>query len=124
VIVGINKLVKPHLTVVDGIVALGKNPIKMGLVLASEDQLAIDVIAARVMRYNPQRIRHMTLARKEGVGFSENIKVEGVGDLSNFSRIFPKENYFIFTLLWRLELAALGAYLRLTRDTRPPVLDS
>jgi len=123
VIVGINKLVKPHLTVVDGVVALGKNPIRMGLVLASEDQLAVDVIAARVMGYNPQRIRHMTLARKEGIGFSDNIKIEGVKDLTTFSKTFPKENYFIFNLLWDLKLAALGAYLKLTKDTRPPVLD-
>ncbi len=123
VIVGINKLIKPHLTVVDGVVALGKNPIRMGLVLASEDQLAVDVIAAKVMGYNPRRIHHMTLARKEGVGFSENITVEGVEDLADFSRIFPKENYFVFNLLWDLKLAALGAYLKLTKDTRPPVLD-
>ncbi len=123
VIVGINKLIKPHLTVVDGVIALGKNPIRMALVLASEDQLAVDVIAARVMGYNPRRIRHMTLARKEGVGYFENITVEGVEDLTDFSKIFPKENYFVFNLLWRLELAALGAYLKLTKDTRPPVLD-
>jgi len=123
VIVGINKLIKPHLAVVDGIIALGKNPIKMGLVLASEDQLAVDVVAARLMGYSPQRIRHMTLARREGVGFSENIKVEGVEELTKFSKAFPKENYFIFNLLWRLKLAALGAYLKLTKDTRPPVLD-
>ena len=120
---GINKLIKPHLTVVDGVIALGKNPIRMGLVLASEDQLAVDIIAMRVMGYNPQRIRHMPLARNEGVGFSDNIKIEGVEDLTKFSKIFPKENYFIFNLLWRLKLAALGAYLKVTKDMRPPVLD-
>jgi len=124
VIVGINKLIRPHLAVVDGIIALGKKPIKMGLVLAGDDQLAVDAVAAKVMGYNPRRIRHLTLAVKEGIGFSENIKIEGNEDLTTFSKIFPKENYFIFNLLWRLKLAVLGAYLKLTNDTRPPVLDT
>ena len=58
-IVAINKLLKPHLTVIDGIIALGKQPVKMNLVLASKDQLAIDYIAAKIMGYDPNRIRHL-----------------------------------------------------------------
>jgi len=34
-----------------------------------------------------------------------------------------RQNYFIFNLLWQLKLAALDAYIELTKDTRPPVLD-
>jgi hypothetical protein len=75
------------------------------------------------MGYNPHRIRHMALARSEGVGFLDNVKIEGVRDLSQFSMAFPRENYFAFNLLWDLKLAVLGAYLKLTKDTRPPVLD-
>ena len=123
VIVGINKLIKPHLAVVDGIISLGKTPIRMGLVLVGKDQLAVDFVAAKTMGYNPRRIRHLRLARKEGVGMLENIKIHGVEDLTKFSKIFPRENYFIFNLFWDLKLAALGAYLKLTKDTRPPVLD-
>jgi uncharacterized protein (DUF362 family) len=124
VIVAINKIIKPHLVVVDGIIALGKQPIKMGLILAGDDQVAVDVTASKVMGYNPHRIRHITLARKEGIGFSENIKIEGFEDLTKLSQIFPKENYFIFNFLWRLKLTALNTYLKLTKDTRPPVLDT
>jgi len=122
-IVGINKLIKPHFAVVDGIISLGKTPIRMGLVLAGEDQLAVDFVAAKTMGYNPRRIRHLMLARKEGVGISKNIKIHGVEDLTKFSKIFPRENYFIFNLFWDLKLAALNAYLKVTKDTRPPVLD-
>jgi uncharacterized protein (DUF362 family) len=124
VIVGINKVLKTDLTVIDGIIALGKLPIKMGLVLASVDQLAADYIAARVMGYDPHRITHLELARKEGVGNSIDIMIKGVEDLDRFSKIFPKENYFLFNLLWELELGVLNAYLKITGDTRPPVLDS
>lgn len=123
VIVGINKLIKPHLTIVDGIIALGKKPVKMGLILAGEDQLAVDFVAAKIMGYNPKRIRHLTLAEKEGVGICEDIKINGVENLARFSKIFPRENYFIFNTLWQIELVALDAYIKLTKDTRPPVLD-
>jgi len=123
VIVGINKLIKPHLAVIDGIVALGKNPVKVGLCLAGEDQLAVDFVAAKIMGYNPRRIKQLMLAEKEGVGICTNLKIIGVQDLTKFSKKFPRENYFIFNLLWQVKLAALDAYIKLTKDTRPPVLD-
>jgi len=123
VMVGINKLIKSHLTVVDGIVALGKYPLKMGLIFASEDQLAIDFVAAMIMGYNPRHIRHLTLAKKEGIGKAEGIDIVGVRDLSKFTKIFPHENYHLFNLLWKLQLTFLDIYIRTTGDTRPPVLD-
>jgi len=122
VIVAINKLVRPHLTVVDGIIALGKEPIKMGLVLASEDQLAVDYVAAEIMGYDPQRIEYLTLAERERVGIAKNIKVVGE-DIGEFAKLFPTENYFVSNLLWNAKLSMLGMYLKVTKDTRPPVLD-
>lgn len=122
VIVGINKILAPDLTVIDGFIALGKWPVKLGLVMASIDTLAADYLAAKVMGYNPRRIVHLTLAEKEGIG-NTNIVVEGQKSISEFSKIFPRENYFLFNLLWDLKLGILDAYLKLTGDTRPPVLD-
>jgi len=122
VIVAINKLIKPHLTVVDGIIALGKEPIKMGLVLASEDQLAVDFVAAKIMGYDPWRIKHLTLAEREGVGVARHIEVTGE-DISEFSGLFPTENHFLFNLSWKVKLSLLDMYLKVTKDTRPPVLD-
>jgi uncharacterized protein (DUF362 family) len=122
VIVAINKLIRPHLTVIDGIIALGKEPIKMGLVLASEDQLAVDFVAAKVMGYDPNRIKHLTLASREGVGIVNDIKIIGE-DIDKFVKLFPYENYFVFNLSWKVKLSLLNAYLKVTRDTKPPVLD-
>jgi len=124
VIVGINKLIKPHLTIVDGIIALGKTPIKMGLILASEDQLAVDYVAARIMGYNPARIKHFTMAEREGVGMVKDIDIVGEKDFNKFSKRFPRENYFIFNFKWNLKLKLLDFYLKITKDTRPPVLDT
>jgi len=122
VIVGINKLIKPNLAVIDGIIALGKNPVKMGLVLASEDQLAADVVAAKIMGYNARRIKHFTLAEREGVGRMKDFEIVGAINPES-AKLFPHENYFVYNLLWDIKLALLGLYIKITNDTRPPVLD-
>jgi uncharacterized protein (DUF362 family) len=122
-IVGANKLMRPHLTIIDGIIALGRHPIKMGLILASQDQLAADFVAASVMGYDAKRVRHLTLAEKEGVGNVNSIQIVGVRDHRRFARMFPRENYFLFNLSWKLKLALLDMYLRIVNDTRPPALD-
>ena len=123
VIVGINKLLKAHLTVVDGFIALGKCPIRMDLVLASTDQLAVDFIAAKIMGYDPRRIKHLTLAAREDVGTIKDVEVVGERKIEEIAKDFPHENYFFFNLKWDLKLRLLDLYLRVTKDTRPPVLD-
>ncbi|MCW3975986.1 MAG: DUF362 domain-containing protein [Candidatus Bathyarchaeota archaeon] len=121
-IVGMNKLVRCHLTIVDGIISLGKYPLNLGTILVSEDQLAADFVAARIMGYNPWKIRHLKLAHEEGVGSGEEIHIEGIRDMEKL-KSFPKENYMLFNLSWRIQLLLLNSYLKMTGDTRPPVLD-
>lgn len=41
-IVGINKVLRPHLTVVEGLVALGRYPVKLVLIMASADPFSVD----------------------------------------------------------------------------------
>lgn len=123
-IVGINKLTKAQLAVIDGIVALGKKPIKMGIILAGEDSVAVDSVAAKIMGYEPRRIRHLTLAESNGIGTTTNVKVTGIKDLTDLRKLFPHENYFLYNLSWNLKLKLLNIYLAMTGDTRPPVLDT
>jgi len=124
IIVAINKILHPQLTLIDGIIALGRHPVKLGVVLASTDRFAIDYVAAKVMGYNPRGIKHLQLAEKEGLGDSARLTIIGNNDLSVYSNKFPRENYTIYNLKWELQLAVLNLYLKLTDDTRPPVLDS
>lgn len=121
VIVGVNSAIKPDLTVVDGIVALGKYPIKLGLVIAGTDSLAVDYTAAKIIGYdNPRRIRYIRLAGKRGVG---NLNVEMIGeDVNGIRKQFPKLNTFLFSLLWDLQLKGVKIYTTLTGDIVPPVL--
>lgn len=122
VIVGINKLIKPNLTVVDGIVALGKYPVKLGLVMAGEDNLAVDFAAARVMGYNPWNVRYLRLAAEENVGNVENIRMVGE-DLENIRRVFPRRNRLSFKIMWKAQLSLLRLYTKISGDVVPSVLE-
>ena len=83
VILDINSVLKPHLTVIDGFVALeGKGPvdgtpIEMNVIIAGKDSVATDATAARVMGIDPHEIRHIREANQKGMGEIDNIEILG-----------------------------------------------
>lgn len=87
-IVGINKLVKTNLVLVDGLMVNGKNTKQLNLVMAGEDLVAVDSASSRLLGLNPSSIRHLTLASKEGLG---SLKFNALGDFAYFQRNFPKK---------------------------------
>ena len=89
-IVGLNKLMKPDLCLVDGIIARGKYTKKLGLVMASSDPVATDSAASRIVGLNPKKIDHIVLAEKEGLG-EMNYKTVGE-NLKYFVHRFPTKN--------------------------------
>ena len=121
-IVGMNKLVHPHLTLVDGLVALGRFPVRLGLVLASEDTFSVDWVAAQIMGYKPLSIKFLKLAVREGLGDPKNVAVVGE-KIETFREDFPRENNLSFRLKWRLQFALLRAYRKVSGDVVPPVLE-
>ena len=87
-IVGINKLIKSDLVVVDGITVVGIETRKLGLVMASEDPVAIDSAASTILRINPKSIKQIVLAEKEGIG---NMQFVPKGEtLDYIASLFPK----------------------------------
>ena len=68
VIVALNKAMKFDLCLIDNNVASGIQPRKLGLVMASQDPVAIDVAAAKIAWLNPSKIPYFAVAEKEGVG--------------------------------------------------------
>lgn len=87
-IVGINKLIKPNLVVVDGIIVTGTKTKKLGLVMASEDPVAIDAAASKILGFNPKSVKHIALAAKEGVG---NMQFVQKGEsLASIKNLFPR----------------------------------
>ncbi len=91
-IVGINKLMKPHLSLVDGVIVQGKETRRLGLMMASTDPVAIDSAAATIIGAKAERVQAVALASEEGVG-RVNYSVEGE-KLESFAKRFPKRSIF------------------------------
>jgi uncharacterized protein (DUF362 family) len=84
VIVDINTVIKPHLTVIDGFVAMeGRgptdgSPVKMNLVMAGRDPVATDATCARVMGIDPHEISDIRGAHQKGLGNIDEVDIVGV----------------------------------------------
>ncbi|NWF86225.1 DUF362 domain-containing protein [Candidatus Bathyarchaeota archaeon] len=95
VIVDINTVLKPALTVIDGFVGMegqgptGGTPVKMDLIIAGKDVVAVDATAARVMGFEPLEIVHIHKAYKKGLGNIDNIEVLG-SKLDDVRRVFKR----------------------------------
>jgi uncharacterized protein (DUF362 family) len=95
VVVDINMVIRPVLTVIDGFVGMeGRGPtdgtsIKMDLIIVGKDVVATDATAARVMGFDPREISHIRRAGEKGLGNIDNIEVLG-SRLDDVKRVFKK----------------------------------
>ncbi len=121
-IVGINKILYPHLTIVDGLTALGRFPVKLGLIMASTDPFSIDWVASQIMGYNPSRIGFLRVAMREKLGDPEGIMTRGES-IQTFKEIFPKVNRFRSKLLMDAQKRLLKLYKKIVKDVVPPALE-
>jgi uncharacterized protein (DUF362 family) len=90
VIVGLNKVMKFDLVIVDGNIVgnIGLETRKMGLIMASRDPVAVDAAAAEILGLKVNSIRYLMLAAKEGIG---NPCFISRGDsISFFKAIYPR----------------------------------
>ena len=85
-LVGIFDTVRPKLSIMDGIVAMegngpaGGTPKQLGLILASDDAVAMDtVIAERIMKIDPAHIDTIRLGADAGLGTSNMDEIEILG---------------------------------------------
>ena len=77
--------VKPDLTIADGIIGMegegpsGGNPRKIGLILASNDSLALDNVFSKIINFKEEEIPLLMLAKKHGLSqaFLKNIGILG-----------------------------------------------
>lgn len=83
VIVDINTIIKPKLTIIDGFVGMeGRGPsdgtpVKMNLVIAGEDVVATDATACRIIGINPHEVAHIRKANEKQLGNIDDIQVLG-----------------------------------------------
>ena len=77
------KLLNPKITVIDGLYALNGHgpmygdPVKMDLVLMSNNVVVADALGAAIMGVSLKRAKHIAVAEKEGIGTTnlENVRV-------------------------------------------------
>ncbi len=55
------------------------NGVRRNMILAGEDMVAVDHVAAQLMGLNPDDVAHITLAEKAGLGTNDPAKIEVVG---------------------------------------------
>ena len=91
VIVALNKVMPFDLHFLDGLIVCGSKTLKLGLIIASQDPVAMDAAVATIMSINPKSVDHVMLAEKEGLGKS-SFAVKGV-DLEYFRKRFPKRGF-------------------------------
>lgn len=89
-IVALNKAMKFDLCLIDGNIVSGVEARRLGLVMASEDPVAIDVAAAKIAGIgNLEKTKLIELASKEGLG-NTRFSARGL-PLSCFSALYPRK---------------------------------
>ena len=82
----LNAVLKPHLNVVDGLIAMegdgpiAGTPVGLNILMAGTDAVAVDTIAARIMGIDPTEVLSLCLAQGMGLGVwdEQDIKVLGI----------------------------------------------
>ena len=121
-IVGINKIIHPNVTVVDGVIALGRYPVKLGLIMAGDNPFSIDWISSQIMGYNPAKIEFLKLAQTEGLGNPKEIVTLGE-NLEEFKKIFPRKDMRTSKLVMNMQIKMLKLYTKLAGDITHPILE-
>ena len=123
-LVTLNRVVQPHLSVVDGFEAMHREgprhgtPIKLGVVVAGTDAVAVDAVAATVMGFDPRSIGYLRYAGEAGLGVLDPGSIRIVGDpIASVARAcVPHSNHVVQRHWERLaDLPGLPA-----RDLVPP----
>ncbi len=102
-LVDIYQNIKPGLNIMDAVIGMegegpsaGK-PKKVGLILASRNAVTLDIVAAKIMGFNPKKIFAIEEAVRRGLG---NYKIEIVGDLREIPNLkFEKPSRFRRTMV-------------------------
>jgi len=100
-IVGLNEIVKPHLTIVDGTVGMegmgpgSGEPVNCNLLVAGKDIVAVDSVASYLMGIEPEEVRMLKLAYKRRLGEIDLAKIQVFGEKLDEVRMHWKRPYQI-----------------------------
>lgn len=89
-------ILKPSIAVIDGIIAgegheTSGNPVKMDIVIAGTDPVAVDAVGAAVMGVSPTTVKHLRLAERKGLGTCDLNQIKVLGEpIEKVKRKFRK----------------------------------
>ena len=95
VVVDVNTVLGPALTVIDGFVGMegrgpvGGDPVQMDLIIAGRDPVATDATACRAIGIDPREVAHILRAYEKGLGKIDDIEVLGER-LEDVTRTFKR----------------------------------
>ncbi len=78
------RILNPRLAVIDGIIAgeggeIGSTPVRMGVIIAGNDLIAVDAVGAAIMGFNPMSIEYIRKAYEMGLGIGDLNSIEVIG---------------------------------------------
>jgi uncharacterized protein (DUF362 family) len=84
--VDILRAVKPHLTIVDGLICgegygpIYTDPVEMNLIVSSEDVVAVDAVCSTIMGIDPFEVPTTRLGHSEGIGIGDLALIDIKGE--------------------------------------------
>ena len=121
-IVAANKIIRSDLILVDGLVALGNKPKIMKTMLFGKDALMMDKACSMIMGFNPNSVKYIKIAEREGVGTKGTPKIIGDATLKELKDEFPPVSYWKQKMIWGAQLTLVDLYGKIVGDTIPPIL--
>ena len=110
VLVDVLELVRPGLTIMDGIIGqegdgpgIRGTPRRYGCLVASTDPVALDTVIAAAMGFRPGEVLHLAEASARGLGNSklDTIRVEGDRQALDFGRVrLPGAHWYFRAPAW------------------------
>jgi hypothetical protein len=82
----LNAVLKPHLNVLDGLIAMegdgpiAGTPVGLNILMAGTDTVAVDTVAARVMGIDPAEVLSLCLAQGMGLGVWDEKEIKVLGN--------------------------------------------
>jgi uncharacterized protein (DUF362 family) len=100
-LVALARRARPHISVVDGFVAMHREgprhgtPFPLGVVIAGTDAVAVDAVAAAVMGFDPLQVGYLHHAHAAGLGVADLNAITILGDpiARVRHRLVPHSNY-------------------------------
>ncbi len=108
----------------DGLVARGSCPKKLGVIVAGDNALTNDYVAARLMSFNPKKVPYINLAQKRKSAETANIDIieDGV-KIADIKKNFPHYSHRMHSISWGIQLKLMNFYAKTSGDVLPPFLE-